>query len=105
MSTRKAFPKPARSRSASRSAVKHRKIRSLLTLLGLLGWERLEPELLAALTTKEPLLLDDTQASLRYIATPTVIWHSEVVLVDELDRTRPDLLAIFALLSNLTRAL
>ena len=33
-------------------------IRSLLTRpLGLLGWERLEPVLLAALTTGEPLLL------------------------------------------------
>ena len=115
-------------------AVKHRKIRSLLTRpLGLLGWERLEPVLLAALTTREPLLLigrhgtaksfllerlaqalglvyrfynaslinyddlvgiplpDETQTSLRYITTPTAIWDAEVVFVDELNRTRPDL--------------
>ena len=44
--------------SAPHPAVKHRKIRSLLTRpLGLLGWEKLEPVLLAALTTREPLLL------------------------------------------------
>ena len=89
--------------------------------------------LLAALTTKEPLLLigrhgtaksfllerlaqalglvyrfynaslinyddlvgiplpDETQTSLRYITTPTAIWDAEVVFVDELNRTRPDL--------------
>jgi len=107
---------------------------SLLTRpLGLLGWERLEPVLLAALATKEPLLLigkhgtaksfllerlaqvlrlnyrfynaslinyDDLvgipvpngdQTALRYISTPTAIWDAEVVFIDELNRTRPDL--------------
>ena len=101
--------------------------------LGLLGWERLEPVLLAALTTRDPLLLigrhgtaksfllerlaqalsleyrfynaslinyddlvgiplpDETQTSLRYITTPTAIWDAEVVFVDEINRTRPDL--------------
>ena len=133
MSTRKTPAKPNRSRAAS-PAVKHRRIRSLLTRpLGLLGWEKLEPVLLAALTTKEPLLLigrhgtaksfllerlaqalglvyrfynaslinyddlvgiplpDETQTSLRYITTPTAIWDAEVVFVDEINRTRPDL--------------
>ena len=57
MSILKTPAKPAGARTAS-SAVKHRKIRSLLTRpLGLLGWEKLEPVLLAALTTREPLLL------------------------------------------------
>ena len=108
-------------------------VRLLTRPLGLLGWERLEPVLLAALTTKDPLLLigrhgtaksfllerlaqalglvyrfynaslinyddlvgiplpDETQTSLRYITTPTAIWDAEVVFVDELNRTRPDL--------------
>ena len=133
MSTRKSPAKTNASKAAS-PAVKHRKIRSLLTRpLGLLGWERLEPVLLAALTTRDPLLLigrhgtaksfllerlaqalglvyrfynaslinyddlvgiplpDETQTSLRYITTPTAIWDAEVVFVDELNRTRPDL--------------
>ena len=120
--------------SLSEPAAKRRRVCSLLTRpLGLLGWERLEPVLLAALTTKEPLLLigrhgtaksfllerlaqalglvyrfynaslinyddlvgiplpDETQTSLRYITTPTAIWDAEVVFVDELNRTRPDL--------------
>ncbi len=101
--------------------------------LGLLGWDQLEPVLLAALATAEPLLLigrhgtaksfllerlaqalgltfrcynasllnyddlvgipvpDATQTALRYISTPTAIWDAEVVFVDELSRTRPDL--------------
>ena len=101
--------------------------------LGLLGWDRLEPVLLAALATCEPLLLigkhgtaksfllerlaqalgltyrfynaslvnyDDLvgipvpnaqQTSLHYISTPTAIWDAEVVFIDELNRTRPDL--------------
>jgi MoxR-like ATPase len=134
MSTRKNPAKPVEPRSAPHPAVRHRKIRSLLTRpLGLLGWERLEPVLLAALATEEPLLLigkhgtaksfllerlaqalrlvyrfynaslinyddlvgiplpDETQTSLRYITTPTAIWDAEVVFVDELNRTRPDL--------------
>ncbi len=107
---------------------------SLLTKpLGLLGWDQLEPVLLAALATSEPLLLigrhgtaksfllerlaqalglsyrfynaslvnyDDLvgipvpnaqQTSLHYISTPTAIWDAEVVFIDELNRTRPDL--------------
>jgi hypothetical protein len=36
-------------------------------------------------------LPDETQSSLRYITTPTAIWDAEVVFVDELNRTRPDL--------------
>ena len=101
--------------------------------LGLLGWDNLEPVLLAALATKEPLLLigkhgtaksfllerlaqaldlnyrfynaslvnyddlvgipvpDASQTALRYISTPTAIWDAEVVFIDELNRTRPDL--------------
>jgi MoxR-like ATPase len=58
MSTRKTPTKPCQSRCASHPAVKRCRVRSLLTRpLGLLGWERLEPVLLAALTTKDPLLL------------------------------------------------
>ena len=134
MSIRKIPTKPAALRSFQDPAVKHRKICSLLTRpLGLLGWETLEPVLLAALTTRDPLLLigrhgtgksfllerlaqalglvyrfynaslinyddlvgipvpDETQSSLRYITTPTAIWDAEVVFVDELNRTRPDL--------------
>jgi MoxR-like ATPase len=126
--------KPAAPSFVRHPAVKHRKVRSLLTgPLGLLGWETLEPVLLAALTTGDPLLLigrhgtgksfllerlarslglvyrfynaslinyddlvgipvpDETKSSLRYIATPTAIWDAEVVFVDELNRTRPDL--------------
>lgn len=107
---------------------------SILTRpLGLLGWDKLEPVLLAALATAEPLLLigrhgtaksfllerlaqalgltyrfynasllnyddlvgipvpDAGQTSLRYISTPTAIWDAEVVFIDELSRTRPDL--------------
>ena len=133
MSTRKTPAKPSRSNAAS-PAVRHSKNRSMLTRpLGLLGWERLEPVLLAALTTRDPLLLigrhgtaksfllerlaqalgleyrfynaslinyddlvgiplpDETQTSLRYITTPTAIWDAEVVFVDEINRTRPDL--------------
>jgi MoxR-like ATPase len=59
MSTHKTPPKSSEHRSAAqRPAAKDRKILSLLTRpLGLLGWEKLEPVLLAALTTREPLLL------------------------------------------------
>ena len=131
MSTRKA---PAKSRADSPPKVNRRKIPSLLTRpLGLFGWEQLEPVLLAALATEEPLLLigkhgtaksfllerlaralgltyrfynaslinyddlvgipvpDETQNALRYIATPTAIWDAEVVFIDELNRTRPEL--------------
>ena len=134
MSIRKIPAKPAALRSFQDPAVKQCKICSLLTRpLGLLGWETLESVLLAALTTRDPLLLigkhgtgksfllerlaqalglvyrfynaslinyddlvgipvpDETRSSLRYITTPTAIWDAEVVFVDELNRTRPDL--------------
>lgn len=108
--------------------------RSLLTRpLGLEGWAQLEPVILAALASSEPLLLvgrhgaaksfllerlaealglsfrcynaslidyddlvgipvpDDDGKGLHYIATPTAIWGAEVVFVDEISRTRPDL--------------
>jgi MoxR-like ATPase len=58
MSIRKIPTKSAALRSSEDPAVEHRKICSLLTRpLGLLGWETLEPVLLAALTTRDPLLL------------------------------------------------
>ena len=58
MSTRRRPPKTGLSHAAPHPAVKHGKIRSLLIRpLGLLGWEKLEAVLLAALTTNEPLLL------------------------------------------------
>jgi hypothetical protein len=43
--------------------------------------------------------------SLRYIATPMAIWRAEVVFVDELDRARPEVTPISALLSKLVRVL
>lgn len=107
---------------------------SLLTgALGLEGWSDLEPVVLAALASREPMLLvgshgtaksfllerlaeslgltyrfynaslvnyddlvgipipDESRRELHYIATPTSIWDAEVVFVDELNRTRPDL--------------
>jgi len=107
---------------------------SLLTQpLGLEGWSNLEPVLLAALASEEPLLLigphgsaksfllerlaqalelnyrfynaslinyddlvgipmpDEERKSLRYISTPSAIWGAEVVFVDEINRTRPEL--------------
>jgi MoxR-like ATPase len=134
MSIRNTPTKPAALRSCQYPTVKQRKICSLLTRpLGLLGWETLEPVLLAALTTRDPLLLigkhgtgksfllerlakalglvyrfynaslinyddlvgipvpDESRSSLRYITTPTAIWDAEVVFVDEINRTRPDL--------------
>jgi len=107
---------------------------SLLTKpLGLEGWASLEPVILAALVTEEPLLLigphgaaksfllerlaqalaleyrfynaslinyddlvgipvpDDERRHLRYISTPSAIWGAQIVFVDEISRTRPDL--------------
>ncbi len=107
---------------------------SLLTQpLGLEGWAALEPVILAALASAEPLLLigrhgaaksfllerlaealelefrcynaslidyddlvgipvpDKDGKGLHYISTPTSIWGAEVVFVDEISRTRPDL--------------
>lgn len=109
-------------------------MKSLLTEpLGLYGWAELEPVLLAALASEEPLLLvgphgcaksfvlerlaeslglafrsynaslvnyddlvgipmpDESRTGLRYISTPESIWDAEVVFVDEINRTRPDL--------------
>ena len=109
-------------------------MKSLLTEpLGLYGWAGLEPVLLAALASEEPLLLvgphgcaksfvlerlaeslglvfrsynasllnyddlvgipmpDESRSSLRYVATPESIWDAQVVFVDEINRTRPDL--------------
>src|ERR1700692_5073032 len=58
MSKRRTPTKSAASRSLPHAAVKDRKICSLLTRpLGLLGWETLEPVLMGALTTGDPLLL------------------------------------------------
>jgi MoxR-like ATPase len=134
MSTHKIPIKRAALPAFQDPAVRHWKTWSLLTRpLGLFGWETLEPVLLAALTTRDPLLLigrhgtgksfllerlaqalglvyrfynaslinyddlvgipvpDETQSSLRYITTATAIWDAEVVFVDELNRTRPDL--------------
>ncbi len=101
--------------------------------LGLEGWSHLEPVVLAALASDEPMLLigkhgtaksfllerlaqaleleyrfynaslvnfddlvgipvpDESRTALRYIATPTAIWDAEVVFIDELNRTRPEL--------------
>lgn len=109
-------------------------LKSLLARpLGLEGWTKLEPVVLAALASEEPLLLvgkhgtaksfllerlakalgleyrfynaslinfddlvgipmpDEKQESLRYISVPTAVWGAEVVFVDELSRTRPEL--------------
>ena len=101
--------------------------------LGLEGWAALEPVVLAALASEDPLILigrhgsaksfllerlaqalrldyrfynaslvnfddlvgipvpDEQQRSLRYIATPTAIWDAEVVFIDEINRTKPEL--------------
>jgi MoxR-like ATPase len=105
----------------------------LTKALGLEGWEKLEPVILAALASEEPLLLvgrhgaaksfllerlaealelefrcynasllnfDDLvgfpiptedKQSLRYISTPAAIWDAEVVFLDEINRTKPEL--------------
>ena len=101
--------------------------------LGLYGWKRAEPVLLAALLSEEPLLLvgahgcaksfvlerlaeslgmafrsynaslinyddlvgvplpDATRTKLDYLASPESIWDAEVVFIDEISRTRPEL--------------
>lgn len=109
-------------------------MKSLITEpLGLFGWKHLEPVLLAALSTKMPLLLvgkhgcaksfvleklakslklkyrfynaslinyddlvgipipDEDNKSLKYITNDTSIWDAEVVFVDEINRTKPEL--------------
>lgn len=101
--------------------------------LGLYGWEKSEPVLLAALLSEEPLLLvgahgcaksfvlerlaeslgmafrsynaslinyddlvgvplpDATRTKLEYLSSPESIWEAEVVFIDEISRTRPEL--------------
>ena len=109
-------------------------MRSLITEpLGLYGWNKAEPVLLAALLSEEPLLLvgphgcaksfvlerlaeslgmayrfynaslinyddlvgvplpDATRTKLEYLASPESIWDAEVVFIDEINRTRPEL--------------
>ncbi len=101
--------------------------------LGLYGWKKAEPVLLAALLSEEPLLLvgahgcaksfvlerlaeslgmefrsynaslinyddlvgvplpDATRTKLEYLASSESIWDAEVVFIDEISRTRPEL--------------
>ena len=109
-------------------------MKSLITEpLGLYGWKRAEPVLLAALLSEEPLLLvgahgcaksfvlerlaealgmefrsynaslinyddlvgvplpDATRSKLEYLSSPESIWDAEVVFIDEISRTRPEL--------------
>ena len=109
-------------------------MKSLITEpLGLYGWNKAEPVLLAALLSEEPLLLvgphgcaksfvlerlaeslgmayrfynaslinyddlvgvplpDATRTKLEYLASPESIWDAEVVFIDEINRTRPEL--------------
>ena len=110
------------------------KAKSLITEpLGLYGWKKAEPVLLAALLSEEPLLLvgahgcaksfvlerlaeslgmafrsynaslinyddlvgvplpDATRTKLEYLSSPESIWDAEVVFIDEISRTRPEL--------------
>jgi MoxR-like ATPase len=142
----KAARKPSRKRKASKAKVTGKKAPAatapktavpppsqLTQPLGLEGWAALEPVILAALASAEPLLLvgrhgaaksfllerlaealrleyrfynaslidyddlvgipvpDADSKGLHYISTPTSIWGAEVVFVDEISRTRPDL--------------
>ena len=109
-------------------------MQSLITEpLGLYGWKKSEPVLLAALLSEEPLLLvgahgcaksfvlerlaeslgmafrsynaslinyddlvgvpfsDATRTKLEYLSSPESIWDAEVVFIDEISRTRPEL--------------
>lgn len=109
-------------------------MQSLITEpLGLYGWKKAEPVLLAALLSEEPLLLvgahgcaksfvlerlaealglefraynaslinyddlvgvplpDATRTKLEYLSSPESIWDAEVVFIDEISRTRPEL--------------
>lgn len=101
--------------------------------LGLYGWKKSEPVLLASLLSEEPLLLvgahgcaksfvlerlaeslgmafrsynaslinyddlvgvplpDATRTKLEYLSSPESIWDAEVVFIDEISRTRPEL--------------
>ena len=109
-------------------------VKSLITEpLGLYGWKKVEPVLLAALLSDDPLLLvgahgcaksfvlerlaealcmefrsynaslinyddlvgvplpDATRTKLEYLSSPESIWDAEVVFIDEISRTRPEL--------------
>lgn len=109
-------------------------MQSLITEpLGLYGWKKSEPVLLAALLSEDPLLLvgahgcaksfvlerlaeslamefraynaslinyddlvgvplpDATRTKLEYLSSPESIWNAEVVFIDEISRTRPEL--------------
>lgn len=109
-------------------------MQSLITEpLGLYGWKKSEPVLLAALLSEAPLLLvgahgcaksfvlerlaeslamefraynaslinyddlvgvplpDATRTKLEYLSSPESIWNAEVVFIDEISRTRPEL--------------
>ena len=109
-------------------------MQSLITEpLGLYGWKKAEPVLLAALLSEEPLLLvgahgcaksfvlerlaeslgmdfrsynaslinyddlvgvplpDATRTKLEYLSSPESIWNAQVVFIDEISRTRPEL--------------
>ena len=109
-------------------------MRSLITEpLGLYGWTKAEPVILAALLSEEPLLLvgphgcaksfvlerlaeslgmafrlynaslinyddlvgvplpDASRTKLEYLASPESIWDAQVVFIDEISRTRPEL--------------
>ncbi len=105
---------------------------SLLRPLGIYGYDSVEPIILAALVTEDPLLLigrhgtgktfllnslsealglehrhynasiisfddlvgfpypDATSASIRYLQTPATVWPAESVLIDEINRCRPE---------------
>ena len=116
------------------ATTKMMKTESLITEpLGLYGWKKAEPVLLAALLSEEPLLLvgahgcaksfvlerlaeslgmafrsynaslinyddlvgvplpDATRTKLEYLSSPESIWDAEVVFIDEISRTRPEL--------------
>ncbi len=109
-------------------------MKSLITEpLGLYGWKKAEPVLLAALLSEEPIMLvgahgcaksfvlerlaealgmefrsynaslinyddlvgvplpDATRTKLEYLSSPESIWDAEVVFIDEISRTRPEL--------------
>ncbi|MBC8245567.1 MAG: AAA family ATPase [Verrucomicrobia bacterium] len=126
-------PKAKLKTKAKAKATKPKELSLLTQPLGLEGWANLEPVVLAALASEDPLLLigrhgsaksfllerlakaleleyrfynaslinyDDLvgipvpaedQRSLRYISTETAIWDAEVVFIDEINRSRPEL--------------
>ena len=127
-------PTPAAHDAAEPPTARGTETPSLLTRpLGLAGWDDLDPILLAALATRDPMLIvgphgtaksflierlaesldlvyrfynaslisfDDLvgipvptpdKRALEYISTPTSVWDAQVIFVDELNRTRPEL--------------